>query len=310
MSRKKVSIIMTVYKESKNELKRSFESILNQTYNNLEVIVVIDNPLEKWREEFIRKYNDKRVKIYVNEQNIGLPLSLNRALKHVTGDYIARMDADDVSIYNRIEKQVEYIEMNNYDLVGSNVQYYFHNVSQKIMKFPQEPKNINILLKYKSALLHPTWLAKTEVFTKINGYRNIFTVEDYDFLLRAALNNFKMSCYPEILYKVSLSENSISRTNSGRQELVAEFLRKKYRKNKIATDEEITDFYYSKKYKRKINKYDFYCKMKDKRARNRNINTFKYFLYTILLVLNLKYSVKEFQKKIIVKYLLWKERKK
>ena len=104
---KKISVLMTVYKEKENELKESFESIINQTYKNLEIIVVFDYPDEPWRIDFIKKYNDSRVKIIVNKKNIGLPLSLNKALKYVTGDYIARMDSDDVSTLDRFEKQIK-----------------------------------------------------------------------------------------------------------------------------------------------------------------------------------------------------------
>ena len=110
MEEKKISVLMTVYKENEEELKESFESIINQTYKNLEIIVVIDFPDEIWRKEFIEQYNDKRVKVILNEENIGLPLSLNKALEVATGDYYARMDSDDISTLDRFEKQLKYIE--------------------------------------------------------------------------------------------------------------------------------------------------------------------------------------------------------
>ena len=125
MEKKKISVLMTVYKESEEELKESFESIINQTYKNLEIIVVIDFPDELWRKTFIEQYNDERVKIIVNEKNIGLPLSLNKALDVATGDYYARMDSDDISTLDRFEKQLKYIENEDCDLVGSYMQYFY-----------------------------------------------------------------------------------------------------------------------------------------------------------------------------------------
>ena len=122
MKEKKISVLMTVYKENEEELRESFESIINQTYKNLEIIVVIDFPDELWRKEFIEKYNDKRVKVILNKENIGLPLSLNEALKVATGDYYARMDSDDISTLDRFEKQLKYIEKEDCDLVGSYMQ--------------------------------------------------------------------------------------------------------------------------------------------------------------------------------------------
>ena len=126
MEEDKISVIMTVYKESKEELKESFESIINQTYKNIEFIIVIDNPKEQWRIDFIKSYNDSRVKLVVNKENLGLPLSLNKALKLVTGNYIARMDADDISMPERIEKQLDFLKKNNYDLVGCNMRVFFN----------------------------------------------------------------------------------------------------------------------------------------------------------------------------------------
>ena len=70
MDKKKISVLMTVYKENEEELRESFESIINQTYKNLEIIVVIDFPDETWRKELIEQYKDTRVKLILNEKNI------------------------------------------------------------------------------------------------------------------------------------------------------------------------------------------------------------------------------------------------
>ena len=136
MEEDKISVIMTVYKESKEELKESFESIINQTYKNIEFIIVIDNPKEQWRIDFIKSYNDSRVKLVVNKENLGLPLSLNKALKLVTGNYIARMDADDISILDRLEKQLTYLKNSDCDLVGCYMQYFYDNENQQLAKYP------------------------------------------------------------------------------------------------------------------------------------------------------------------------------
>ena len=306
---KKISVLMTVYKEKENELKESFESIINQTYKNLEIIVVFDYPDEPWRIDFIKKYNDSRVKIIVNKKNIGLPLSLNKALKYVTGDYIARMDSDDVSTLDRFEKQIKYLEEKKYDLVGSYMMYFYNDVDQQATVYPCKSKNIKKLLKYKSCVLHPTWLAKPDVFKKLNGYRNIFAVEDYDFLMRAAINDFVLGNYPEILYRCRLSENSISRSNPGRQELVANYLRKNYKKGYIPSEEEINAFVNSLSFNKKIKSYNFYCGMKDKRARYRSKKFPMFYFYTFLLIFNLRHSIKEIYTKLYNKYILFIDKK-
>lgn len=309
MEKKKISVLMTVYKENEEELKESFESIINQTYKNLEIIIVIDSPDESWRKEFIEKYNDKRVKLIINEKNIGLPLSLNKAIKIATGDYYARMDADDISTLDRFEKQLKYIEEENCDLVGSYMQYFYEGKDQQLGIYPIKSENIYKLLKYKSCVLHPTWFAKPEVFKKLNGYRNIFSCEDYDFLLRASLSGFKLANYPEVLYKCRLSPNSISRSNTGRQELISELLRSGYRKGKIISEQEIENFINSEKYEKRIKSYNNYGEMKNKRARYRANKFPMFYIYSILLLLNLKYSIKDTKVKIYNKYILLKDKK-
>ncbi len=101
----KISVIMSVYKEPEEQLRSSIESILKQTYSNFEFIIILDNPEEKWREDLINSYHDNRIKFYVNEKNFGLTNSLNKALTYATGDYVARMDADDISMPDRLQNK-------------------------------------------------------------------------------------------------------------------------------------------------------------------------------------------------------------
>ncbi len=294
MKNKKVSFIMSVYKESETELKRAFESIINQTYKNLEIIVVIDYPDEKWREEFIKSYKDKRVNVVVNEKNIGLTASLNKALKYVTGDYIARMDADDYSHPNRIEKQLEYMSSNDYDLVGCNMNVVFEKNDNYIAKYPSDLKKIKKVLSLKNCVPHPTWLGKKEVFEKNNGYRDIFSCEDYDFIIRSTLNGFKISNCDMVLFDYYLSVNSISRSNAGKQEVIADYLKKNYRKNKCVSLENFKIFINSKRYSNQIKHYDFYYNIKNKRIRTKHKKFPMYYLYSLIMILDLKFSLKEF----------------
>ena len=100
MENKKVSIIMSTYNTPEEFLKKSIDSILNQTYSNIEFIIVCDGNREEY--EKIKKINDNRIKVLLNDNNRGLPYSLNFAIENSTGDYIARMDSDDIAINDRI----------------------------------------------------------------------------------------------------------------------------------------------------------------------------------------------------------------
>ena len=103
-----ISVIMSTYKEDEELLRESIESILNQTYKDIEFIIILDYPDNEIHQKVICEYasKDKRVHFYINQKNLGLTKSLNRGISLCTGDYIARMDADDISLSDRLEKQL------------------------------------------------------------------------------------------------------------------------------------------------------------------------------------------------------------
>ena len=118
-----VSVLMSVYKETTTYLREAIESILNQTYTDFEFVIVGDTPLSDRERIFgvVEEYAsmDSRIKFYPNENNIGLTKSLNVGLSHCSGKYIARMDADDISVPTRLEKQVVFMESNPKILASS-----------------------------------------------------------------------------------------------------------------------------------------------------------------------------------------------
>src|SRR3990167_10971452 len=106
----KISVIMSVY-NGMPFLKEAVASILKQTYRNFEFIIVDDGSRDKsW--EYLKSLKDTRIKLLKNGRNLGLAASLNKALKKAKGDFIARMDADDVSFPQRLETQIKFLEKN------------------------------------------------------------------------------------------------------------------------------------------------------------------------------------------------------
>lgn len=309
--KEKISVIMSVYKESKNELKLAIDSILNQTYSNLEFIIIVDNPEEKWRIDFIKSYNDKRINLIVNKKNIGLPASLNKALSKCTGKYIARMDADDISLPNRLEKQINFLNQNNYDMCGSNVTCFIDGDNFKDIQFPQTNNAIKKLLFVKNCVSHPTYLVKKEVYKKLNGYNNIFSCEDYDFLLRATNQNITIGNVQQILLRYRISPNSISRKNAGKQELIADYLKKYYKNNKNTevTEQMINDYLSSSKYQKNLKSYDKYWSMKNTRSKYKEHKGIIYYWYTFLLIINIRHSIKEIYRKLYEKYIFINEKR-
>ena len=105
-----VSVVMPVYNGEKY-LRESIDSILNQTYTDYEFIIVNDGSNDK-TEEIILSYNDNRIRYIKNEKNLQIVKSLNRGIELAKGRYIARMDADDISLPRRFEKQITFMENN------------------------------------------------------------------------------------------------------------------------------------------------------------------------------------------------------
>ncbi|MEX9863982.1 glycosyltransferase [Providencia manganoxydans] len=210
-NKKLISVIMSVYNESVDEIIKSTNSIINQTYQNIEFIIIIDNPNNHEVNDYLFDLSNKnsKIKLFFNDSNKGLVWSLNFALTKVQGDYIARMDADDISFLDRLIEQKKYLEENNLDLIGSNVKIINEdNIDIGIMVPPT--KQLDKAVLFKTIAFHPTWFGKIEVFKKLKGYRDLKHVEDYDFLLRAIKLGFKVSNIKKELLYYRVRSNSIS----------------------------------------------------------------------------------------------------
>ena len=234
-----ISVIMSTYKEDEKLLRESIESILNQTYKDFEYIILLDYPDNDVHKSVIEEYalKDDRIHFYINEKNMGLTDSLNRGLSLCHGEYIARMDADDISLPDRLERQMKYLEKNRYDLIGGITEMINENGSllYSIKSVPTDPKKINKALRYSQCIAHPTWLGRKEVFEKNAGYRHMPLCEDYDFTLRAVLNGFVISNLNEAVLKYRMTSNSISRSNLFEQYLYMSYITNEYKNNRIAS---------------------------------------------------------------------------
>lgn len=225
----KVSVIMSTYKESLEWIELSLNSILNQTHSNIEFIIVVDDPSRDDLIALLKRHasEDKRIQVLVNERNRGLVYSLNRALKAVSSKYVLRMDADDISENDRIQRQLDYMEKYQLDLVGCQV--VFIGEDGKVMfdtstSVHSNPKYVNKVLSFQNCIYHPTWLVKTELYNKLGGYRSINYCEDLDFLLRAKNIGARMSNLRVPLVNYRYNTNGISRTNKAKQRCITKYL--------------------------------------------------------------------------------------
>ncbi|WP_288760918.1 glycosyltransferase [uncultured Veillonella sp.] len=184
----KITVLMSVYNEKVDLLSKSINSILNQSYRDFIFLIILDNPqnLDAINYLDMMAKKDKRVIYYINEKNLGLPLSLNRGIDLVTTKYIARMDADDIAFSNRLEEQLKIMEKHpEIALLGTNIVYmdYDGTVIRARGGIPENFSAIKEVMKYENVFNHPTFMGKTEIF-KANKYRNLRYSQDYEFTCR------------------------------------------------------------------------------------------------------------------------------
>ncbi len=224
-----VSVIMSTYKEPLEWVQQAVESILQQTYTNIEIIIVLDDPKNRPVIEYINSISD--VIVIKNKINIGLVRSLNEALKRANGIYIARMDADDISNLDRIEKQMLYLQQNDLDLCGSNIEMFDKEnvVRSRLCIYDKSLKRV---LKYEGGIPHPTWICKKEIYEELNGYRNVDTCEDYDFLTRAALKGYVFGNLKEATLRYRDNRYSVSHVKQIKQLKTARLIGESYKKGK------------------------------------------------------------------------------
>ncbi|MHA6249628.1 glycosyltransferase family 2 protein [Pontibacter sp. CAU 1760] len=208
-----VSVLIPTYNVEKF-VEEAILSILNQTYKNLEIIIVDDassdntfNILTNLSEK------DDRIKLYRNEKNSKIVESLNFAYKKSSGLFIARMDGDDISLPNRIEHQVQFLVNNvDVDLVGLNV--IIIDEAGNSLKNEKYVTDIN-LIKRVSQFVTPVphfWVSRRSVYENVGPYR-IPSAEDFDFLLRALDLGFNICNVPLFLYKQRIRQGNTASTS-------------------------------------------------------------------------------------------------
>lgn len=267
----KISVIMSTYKEPLNWVRAAVESILRQSLTDFEFIVVIDDPNNKSVVEYLEAIDDSRVILVKNESNLGLVRSLNKALKLCKADYIARMDADDISLPERFENQLTFLTTHNYDLCGSQYELFDDTHSIRVSKPPQFSPTCKKVLCYESCVAHPTWMTRKIVYDFLDGYRNMDAVEDYDFLIRAAKSGYKLGNVQKVLFKYRDNRNSISHKKNIIQELDRRFIGENYRKGSVVTQNEFDTYRNSEIYMKHIHELEEVQKLQNQIIEEKNL---------------------------------------
>jgi len=179
MNKPLVSVLMPTF-NADYFIEESVRSITNQTYHNLQIIIIDDGSTDK-TSNIINQFKDNRIRFIKHEKNQGLIFTLNEGIKLCTGKYIARMDADDISELNRIECQVDFMEDHpDVGILGTAVQNIgtFNN----IVRYPQTDDEIRWKILYTCCFSHPSVMLRTFVIRKFNlEYNPVYDhAEDYE----------------------------------------------------------------------------------------------------------------------------------
>ena len=292
-----ISVIMSAYNESYAELERSIGSILAQTYSNIELIIVNDNPNNIELKTILNTITDERVKIFSNEKNIGLVNSLNKSVHLSKGNLIARMDADDISMPERLEVQYKYMQEKCLDMVGADIQFINEvgDVTVERFHFPTTQDQILLNIKYGNCLAHPTWLVKKEIYLDLHGYRNVKSCEDYDFVLRV-LNKgiYQVGNVPIVCLQYRLRQYGISKQTEAEQYVLRDYLSKNREIIDNINEDDIGLYMESNSFKKSVMKYKNYQTLKKQFRQTRSA---KYFIRIIINKYFYKVQMEKFHQK-------------
>lgn len=236
----KVSVLMPVYNADRF-LKEAIDSIIEQSYSDWELIIINDGSIDK-SEQIALSYTDDRIKYFVNEKNLGLIDTLNKGIDICQGEYVARMDADDISTSDRLEKQVEFLDKHpECAICGCQATVIDNNgqpIGQIINLYDNEYLQINLL--FSVPFIHPGVTMRKTVLKENRYNENYKHAEDYDLWCNIA-QNYKVNNLSDFLLKYRWHNTNVSIVNAKQQEIIKDQIILKQLKslNITPTEEEL-----------------------------------------------------------------------
>lgn len=194
----KVSALLPTYNTNPEHLRETIDSVLAQTFSDFELIILDDCSTEPAVREVIASYSDKRIRFFENETNLGISGSRNRLVELAQGKYLAVIDHDDISMPNRFELQVNFLDEHpEVGVVGGNVTVI---PKHELWSMPLENDDIENMMLLDSAVIHPASMLRKSVLDK-HGIRyesDYSPAEDYRLWIRI-LGKTKFANLPDIL---------------------------------------------------------------------------------------------------------------
>lgn len=241
-----ISVIMSVY-NGEDYLAEAIDSVLAQSFRDFELIVINDCSTDRTG-EILAQYaaQDSRVKVHTNEVNLRLPSSLNKAISLAEGKYIARMDADDICLPDRLEKQYAFMEANAEIALSSCRFMTLKNgvISSGGCGGKTDHESIKAMLLVTNPILHPGIIAKAEVIRALGYDKNFTCTEDMELWSRFVMSHHKIEIQPEYLMIYRLHDKQITQTTYERQRREVAAIQKRYYGELLEEmDRDLEEFY-------------------------------------------------------------------
>ncbi len=225
-----ISVIMSV-KDSEKYLNNSINSILNQTFEDFEFLIIDDFSSDRTF-DILKEFEllDSRIKIYRNENNLGLTKSLNKLIAYSRGDIIARQDADDTSEYKRFEKQLQVLIGEEFEFsVSRAMNLQKGNLIPRYSYFL--PKKL--VVRFKNPFIHGTLMIKKKTLINAGCYdENYYYSQDFKLFKDLLNQNIKYKYIYEPLYNLNTIDN-ISSVKKKEQKYYFDLIRKNKKPKKI-----------------------------------------------------------------------------
>lgn len=215
LNEKEISVLLPVYDESLAYIKDAFYSVADQSDESCEIIIIDDNPQRSELKKFLKDIQAKNpnVVLIFNTVNEGLVYSLNEGLSKARGKYIARMDADDISLPTRFKSQVAILK-EGYDFTAASaieIDEKSNRIGHRAMPFEGVATNPQVF-RFGNFVIHPSVMMRRDVVDRVGGYHEIPSAEDFDLWVRILFlpgSRVFFKTEPEVLYRVRMNGISI-----------------------------------------------------------------------------------------------------
>lgn len=219
-----VSVILPVFNAAPY-LAEAIQSILVQTYENFE-LVIVDDASDDESGSIIGSFSDSRIVRLSNEVNKGLSFSLNRGMRHARGAFLARMDADDISLPDRFARQVDYLQKHPDVAVCGAWMETFGTGGETVWKVPEHHDVIASRLVFESALCHPTVMLHRRLFVDagLEYAEELQLAQDFELWSRC-FRSLRFANIPEVLLRYRLHDHNLDSARQTRQTAFADKVR-------------------------------------------------------------------------------------